>query len=175
MEISVRPAKQSDLSQYTGLHQRVYQDAYTNEAIGLTKERFSKEVFDTPDTQRYLRTNLEVNDRQRCWLAFFGPQLVGSITVVEREDDYELRGFYVATEHQGKGIGKQLWERALDFAKNKDITLDIYTHNTKTIEMYKKWGFVIDTKRGEFYRHWPEWPEDVKAKSIYMRYKSSGK
>jgi ribosomal protein S18 acetylase RimI-like enzyme len=97
-------------------------------------------------------------------------KLVGSITIIEREKDYELRGFYIATKYQGKGIGKKLWELALDFAKEKNITLDIYAHNTKTIEIYKKWGFKVDTARGEFYRHWPEWPEGLRAKSIYMRY-----
>jgi ribosomal protein S18 acetylase RimI-like enzyme len=103
-------------------------------------------------------------------MAFLGGQLVGSISIIEREIDYELRGFYVATEYQNHGIGKKLWNKALTFAKNKDITLDIYEHNTKTIAMYKKWGFAIDSARGIFYRHWPEWPEGVQAKCFYMRY-----
>lgn len=55
--------------------------------------------------------------------------------------------------------------------KLKDITLDIYAHNTTTIDVYKKWRFQIDTTCEIFYRHWPEWPENVKAKSFYMRYK----
>jgi ribosomal protein S18 acetylase RimI-like enzyme len=82
-----------------------------------------------------------------------------------------LRGFYVHPEFQGKGIGKRLWHLARRFAKQKDITCDIYTHNVKTIELYKTWGFVIDEKRGKFYRHWPEWPEGLQAKCLYMRYK----
>jgi len=171
MKISIRLAQKSDLAQYTELLQKTYQDAYTDEAIGLKKEYFSKEVFNTLDTQKYLESNLEVNERQKCWLAFVDKSLVGSISIIEREKDYELRGFYVATKYQGKGIGKKLWELTLDFTKGKDITLDIYAHNKKTIEIYKKWGFKIDTERGEFYRHWPEWPKEVKAKSIYMRYK----
>ena len=171
MNIQIRLARKSDLPEYTNLLQKTYQDAYTNESIGLTKECFSEEIFDSPDTQKYLASNLVVNDKQKCWLAFLGSQLVGSISIIEREKDYELRGFYVATQHQGKGIGKKLWNLALNFARIKDITLDIYVHSTKTIEMYKKWGFVIDTEKGEFYRHWPEWPERIKAKYIYMRYR----
>lgn len=171
MNIQIRLAKKTDLPEYTKILQKTYQNTYPNEEIGLTKEYFSEEIFNSPDTQKYLTSNLEINDKQKCWLAFLGSQLVGSISIVEREKDYELRGFYVATQHQGKGIGKKLWNLALNFAKNKDITLDIYAHSTKTIEMYKKWGFVIDTKRGEFYRHWPEWPKGIKAKCIYMRYR----
>jgi ribosomal protein S18 acetylase RimI-like enzyme len=171
MQINIRLARKSDLSEYTNLLQKTYQDAYPNEEIGLAKEYFSKEIFNTSDTQKYLASNLLVNDMQRCWLAFIGPELVGSISIIEREKDYELRGFYVATQYQNKGIGKKLWTHVLEFAKNKDITCEVYAHNTKTIEIYKKWGFEIDKARGTFYRHWPEWPEGVQSKSIYMRYK----
>ena len=171
MKISIRLAQKSDLAQYTKLLQKTYEDVYPNEAIGLKKEYFSNEIFNTSNNQKYLESNLKVNEKQKCWLAFVGKNLAGSITIIEREKDYELRGFYVATKYQGRGIGKKLWKLALDFVKEKDITLDIYAHNAKTIEIYRKWGFEIDTKRGEFYRHWPEWPKGVKAKYVYMRYR----
>ncbi len=171
MEVRIRLAKKTDLPKYAKLLQKIYQDVYTNEKIGLRKECFSEEVFSSSRIQKYLVSNLSVNDEQKCWLAFIGNEFVGSISIIEREQDYELRGFYVATEYQNRGVGKKLWQLALEFVKDKDITCDIYAHNTKTIEMYKKWGFSIDYKRGEFYHHWPEWPEGVQAKSIYMRYK----
>lgn len=171
MKISIRLARKDDLRQYTKLLQKTYRDAYANEKIELTKEYFSEEIFNSPDTQKYLVSNLLENDKQKCWLAFIGPELVGSISIIEREKDYELRGFYVATKYQDMGIGKKLWKLALSFVKNKDITLDVYAHVTKAIEMYKWWGFIVDTARGEFYRHWSEWPEGVRAKCIYMRYK----
>ena len=159
---------------YTDFLQLTYQDAYTNDSIGIAKECFSKEVFNSTRCQKYLKTNIEVNEMQKCWLAFLNSKLVGSISIIERKDDYELRGFYIATETQGKGIGKKLLKLAIDFAKDKDITLDVYAHSVKSIEIYKKWGFKIDSKRGEFSRHWPEWPKGIKARCIYMRYKAKG-
>lgn len=171
MEVQIRLARKTDLPEYTNLLQKTYQDVYPNEKIGLKKEYFSKEIFNTPNTQDYLTSNLLVNNKQKCWLAFLNSELVGSITIVEGEKDYELRGFYVATQYQNKGIGKKLWQHVLEFTKNKNIVCDIYAHNIKTIEFYKKWGFSADTKKGEFYRHWQEWPEGVRAKCIYLRYK----
>jgi RimJ/RimL family protein N-acetyltransferase len=171
MELQIREARISDIPEYTKLLQATYQESYVNENIGLTKDCFSEEIFASPDTQKYLATNLIVNDKQKCWLAFVDSQLVGSISIIERESDYELRGYYVESTYQGQGIGKRLWQLALNFVKDKDITCDIYAHNIKTIDMYKKWGFEVDTARGEFYRHWPEWPNGVQAKGIYMRYK----
>jgi ribosomal protein S18 acetylase RimI-like enzyme len=167
--MNIRLAVSSDLSAYTSLLQKTYQDSYTKPEIGLTPACFSEEVFNTKDTQEYLKSNLLQNDNQKCWLAFEGDELVGSITIVGKDKEYELRGFYVASIYQGQGIGKSLWKLALSFAKNKDIVLDIYAHNTKTIDLYKRWGFIIDKDKGEFFRHWDEWPKNVKAKCIYMR------
>ena len=172
MKLSIRLAKRSDIKKYTKLLQKTYQASYTNKKLSLTKDCFSRKIFSTKDTQKYLKSCLTINNKQKTWLAFVKSKLVGSVTITHKVKECELRGFYVNTQCQGRGIGKQLWNRALNFAKGKDIVCDIYAHNIKTIKMYKKWGFVIDKKKGTFYRHWPEWPEELRAKCIYMRLKN---
>jgi len=171
MNITIQSAQSTDIEQYTSLLQKTYEESYTNDALGLTKECFSKEIFDHPDTQKYLKNNLRNSPTQKCWLAFINTKLIGAITVRDNGQDYELTGFYVDSNYQGQGIGKQLWEKALSFAKEKDITLDLYAHNIKAIKMYEMWGFRIDTQRKSFYRHWPAWPEGLQAKCLYMRLK----
>lgn len=170
MKIKIRLAKIGDLKKYTELFQETYQEVYTNESLGLGKDLFSKRIFNSPDTQKYLAGNLKISDKQQTWLAFVSSNLVGSITIEDKGKEFELKGFYIKPKFQGKGIGKKLWILALKFANGKNVVLDIYAHNTNTIEIYKRWGFIIDKEKGEFYRHWPEWPEEVRAKSIYMRY-----
>jgi len=172
MKISLRPARKSDIENYTQLLQKTYQDAYTDEKIGLRSECFSGKVFSSERIQDYLNSNLTVSDKQKTWLAFLDSSLAGSVTIADTGKECELRGFYVAPEYQGQGIGKQLWKLALNFAKNKDITIDVYAHAHKTISMYKRWGFEIDSKKGSFSRHWPEWPGNLEAKCIYMRLKA---
>ena len=171
MAITIRPAQSTDIDQYTILLQKTYVESYTNDALGLTKDCFSKEIFAHSDTQDYLKNNLRNTSIQKCWLAFLDSKLIGAITVRDKGDAYELTGFYVDSAFQGKGVGKQLWKYALTFAKEKDITLDLYAHNTKAIEMYKRWGFIIDEQRGRFYRHWQEWPDGLQAACLYMRLK----
>ena len=175
MECLIRLAQPSDLKVYTDLLQVVYQSAYTNDKIGLTPDCFSKEIFATKDTQKYLELRLVNTVQQKTWLTFAGAKIVGSVScIIKSNDEAELAGFYVDPKYQGKGLGKQLYNMALKFAGNRDLLLDIYTHNAKAIEMYKKWGWKLDKSRGEdgyFARHWNEWPQGVEAKCMYMRLK----
>lgn len=175
MKVAVRLAKNSDLKDYADLLQRTYQTAYTDEKIGLTKGCFSKEIFNSPDSLDYLKLNLKVNNKQKTWFGFLDSRLIASITITDKGSECELRGFYVTPKYQGHGIGKQLWELALNFAGAKDVVLDLYAHNRKTIEMYKKWGFSIDKQKGIFYRHWPEWPKGLEVKCLYMRLHTKAK
>jgi ribosomal protein S18 acetylase RimI-like enzyme len=170
MQILIKPAENTFLPAYTDLLQRTYQQTYTAPELGLTPECFSKEIFTTVDTQEYLASNIQNTDQQQCWLAFDREKLLGAITIKKKNDECELTGFYVDPDYQGQGIGKMLWQKALPFTENKDIVLDIYAHNIKTIEMYKRWGFVEDKEKGTLFRHWPEWPEGLQATCLYMRY-----
>ena len=175
MKTTIKLASLKDLKKYTDLLQQTYQSAYTNEKLGLTADCFSKEIFATDNTQDYLKSHLINNHSQKTWLAFKDHVLVVSITcILENDDEAELTGFYVHPDYQGQGVGKKLYRQALEFSGNKDFVLDIYTHNTKTVKMYEKWGWVLDVSRGDngyFYRHWPEWPKGLKAKAMYMRLK----
>ncbi len=173
MDIKIRLSRLKDLSVYTDFIQRGFQNAYTDKNIGLTKDCFSKEVFATEDTQKYLKSLLVVNKQQKTWLVFTDNKLIGSATCIrKKQNEAELTGFYVNLKYQGKGIGKTLYKLVLELSENRDLVLDIYVHNKKTISMYKKWGWKTDKtkgKNGYFYRHWPEWPEGLKAKAMYMR------
>lgn len=174
MKISIRLAKNSDLNDYSDLLQKAYKAAYTDESIGLTKDCFSKKIFASPDIQKYLKSHLIINNRQKTWFAFINSQMIGAITCISKsKKEVELTGFYVALKYQDRGIGKKLYRLVVDFANRKDLVLDIYAHNTKTIEMYKRWGWKLDSTRGNkgyFFRHWPEWSKGLQAKCMYMRF-----
>lgn len=174
--IHIRPAEESDLSAYTDLLQRTFEHTYAEPSLGLTPERFSREIFLNDETQAYLRSNLKNTTSQACWLAFAEHALVGSLTVSLAHDVAELKGFYVDPSHQGQGIGTMLWNKALEYMGHRQAIADTYAHNAKALDIYRRWGFEIDTSRGEqgyFYRHWPEWPEGLQAKCVYLRRKAA--
>ena len=57
-------------------------------------------------------------------------------------------GMAVSEKFQGKGVGSQLLKDVLDLADNwaavKRIELEVYTDNDGAVELYKKFGFVIE-------------------------------
>jgi ribosomal protein S18 acetylase RimI-like enzyme len=169
MNIVIRESNISDLVLYTAMMQATYTYAYVDESIGLTTECFSIDVFNSLDTQDYLKSKLVNNNEQKTWIACDEGVIIGAVTIKNSGVDQEMSGFYVHPKYQGKGIGKLLWSKVLEFTKGKDIVLDIYSHNITTIQLYKHWGFYEDTSKPHFYRHWPEWPEGLQAESMYMR------
>lgn len=173
MNFTIRLAKENDIQKYTEFLQQAYESTYTNNQIGIVKECFSKEVFNTLDTQKYIKSHLINSTDQKTWLVFSDKKLIGSMTcIIKNNQEAELTGFYVHKNYQNKGIGKKLYTLALEFAQNRDLILDTYLHNKKTIDIYTKWGWQIDTSRGDngyFTRRWEEWPEGLNIKCIYLR------
>lgn len=172
MIFKIRLANPKDLKKYIDLLQQTYEFSYINPKIGLTKDCFSPEIFNTPDSQKYFKTKLIKSSIQKTWLVFADNLLVASATCkIIDKNKAEFSGFYVLPEFQHQGLGKLLYKKVLDFSTNRDLILGIYTHNTKTIEIYKKWGWQLDPSRGDHgyvVGHWPEWPDDVFAKSVYL-------
>jgi ribosomal protein S18 acetylase RimI-like enzyme len=175
MNIIIRNSNLEDLSQYTDLLQQTYEFSYTNNEIGLTKKCFSKKVFNTLGTQNYLKSHLINSNIQKTWLSFLDKKLIGSITcIIKNNREAELTGFYVHPKYQQQGIGKKLYDLSLKFSENRDLSLDTYIHNKKTIDIYTKWGWKLDTSRGEngyFTRHWPEWPNGLNIECMYLQLK----
>lgn len=169
MTIRVRPATSDDLPSYTSMMQQTYESTYVDPSIGLTKACFSPEVFNSDDTQAYLRSKLVNDDTQKSWVAVDKYTVIGAIVVKSRGSECELSGFYVLPHYQGQGIGTLLWQNVLEVTDGRPITLDSYAHNKKTIQLYEHWGFCEDRTRPHFFYHWPEWPEDLRAEALYMR------
>jgi len=120
-----------------------------------------------------LKSKLTISKVQKTWLALRDKNLVGAITISDKGSVCELSSFYVDPHFQHQGIGKELFNLALNYSAKKDIVLDTYSHNVRTIEIYKHWGFVVDETKKAFYRHWPEWPAGLQAKCIYMVFRRS--
>ncbi|MGT2907570.1 GNAT family N-acetyltransferase [Streptococcus dentiloxodontae] len=62
----------------------------------------------------------------------------------ELADAFEIQRIYVLQKFQGLGLGKQMFEFALEIAEQKGFTwawLGVWEHNFKAQAFYKKYGF----------------------------------
>lgn len=66
-----------------------------------------------------------------------------------------LAALFVLPKFQGMGIGRRLMEKAKECRKN--LSLTVYTENTKGVAFYQKCGFEIEREQVDPQTGHPEW------------------
>ncbi|MGE2735440.1 ribosomal protein S18-alanine N-acetyltransferase [Mycolicibacterium vaccae] len=66
--------------------------------------------------------------------------------------EYEVHTIGVDPAYQGKGIGRQLLERLLDYADGATVFLEVRTDNEAAIALYESVGFTRVGLRKRYYR-----------------------
>lgn len=86
---------------------------------------------------RAIRARME--EGQRFHLAYLGEALVG---VAAMRDDTHLVQFFVGTRHQGRGIGRKLWMRAMrDAVRRADTRCFTLNASRRAVPVYQRLGF----------------------------------
>jgi DNA-binding MarR family transcriptional regulator/ribosomal protein S18 acetylase RimI-like enzyme len=83
---------------------------------------------------------------ERCWIAEYDAEVVGSVFIVRKSDDIaKLRLLYVEPSARGLGIGGRLIDECVRFArgrKYKTLTLWTQSHLAPARRLYERAGFV---------------------------------
>lgn len=110
-------------------------DAFLETSYNL--EKLTKELTEQ-DTATYLAWE---GDRPAGFLRLRKTDevahLLGTNTI-------ELQRIYVLKEFLGFGVGRQLMEFALHYARERKVEwiwLGVWEHNTRAIDFYTRWGF----------------------------------
>lgn len=86
------------------------------------------------------------------YIAWEGEEAIGYLKVnwgsqqteQELENGFEVQRIYVLKSHQGTGLGKKLFEKALELADESGqdwVWLGVWEHNSRAQAFYKKYGF----------------------------------
>ena len=90
------------------------------------------------------------------FVAMHGDEMVGQISVQPSGHGYAEIGMLVAREWRGRGVGSQLMEAAIAWARERGgihkLSLGVFAHNTAGIALYEKFGFVAEGRRVKHYR-----------------------
>ena len=133
-------SRQTFSETFSGSNSKENMDKYLNENLSIQKlsEELNNEnshFFFIKDGERnigYLKLNM-------------GP----SQTELKDETALEIERIYVIQEYQGKKVGQQLYEKAIQVAKEKNVQyiwLGVWEENHKAIQFYNKNGFEVFDK-----------------------------
>lgn len=125
-------------------------DTYPNEEIGITVEdvrinaKGQKGEF-VPRRVAWLKKKISAPDNN--WVTYVGKDEDAIRGFVIASIDGKGRKFvnslYVKPDFQGKGLGKQLMQQALNWLGNEDdIYLEVTSYNEDAIRFYERFGFV---------------------------------
>ena len=113
----------------------------------------SDSLFNDGWTQKQFQDELE-NYNAKIFLLENNNQIVGFVCLRTNTDEMEILNIGVGKDFQGKGYGKILLQKAIEYAEKKQITqifLEVREDNTKALNLYKTMGFCENRRRKKYY------------------------
>ncbi|WP_145142195.1 helix-turn-helix domain-containing GNAT family N-acetyltransferase [Paenibacillus sp. Y412MC10] len=136
-DINIRTkVKPGDASYITYMHARIYSEEYN----------YNTPVFEGYVAQSFhdFLLNYDSN-KYKLWIAEHNHEIVGSIAILDHGERAQLRWFLLHPDYRGIGLGKHLFNGAIDYCKQKKfkkVFLDTTNDLDQAISMYTKAGFV---------------------------------
>jgi ribosomal protein S18 acetylase RimI-like enzyme len=115
-------------------------DKYLNENLSI--EKLSEELKNDSSYFFFIK------DKERN-IGYLKLNMGPSQTELKDETALEIERIYVIKEYQGKKVGQELFEKAIQVAKEKKaqyIWLGVWEENHKAIQFYQKNGFEVFDK-----------------------------
>lgn len=158
--IEITPAACNDLEQIACLMERIYPETYPNEQ-GITRVMFEPGSGFAPYIRNYLAEQLS-DSAKKLLLAREGSSITGTIGIQETEElhTYEIWGFYIDPNEQGRGVGRVLWDTLMSseyITSAQKLMLYVAQNSVSAQRFYENNGFKIV---GEEKWDWPHWTED---------------
>lgn len=144
-EIVYRRAEESDAEKIVDFYNFVGGET---SYLSFEKDEYPMSV----DEQREEIVSLKDKKASIMLLAMDGDEITGIATIhssakIKARHDGEL-GIVVAKKYQGRGIGTELIRQLIEWAKGNGVTtrisLDTRADNVKAVELYMKFGFIIE-------------------------------
>ena len=105
---------------------------------GFSTEKLKEELTDPNAEFYFAELNGEI-------VGYLKVNVGQSQTDIKDKNALEIERIYVSKEFHGKKVGQVLFEKAVEFAKEKELTyvwLGVWEYNPKAIKFYRKNGFV---------------------------------
>lgn len=144
-KIEILNAKIGDEPEIIALLKKTWLATYPNEKHNVTREDLLKKDWGSKERLEKWKKIIAENGKNGVFnfVAKERERIVGFCQVVKDKKFNELKIIYVLPEHQGKGIGKMLANKAMALLDPRRNTIvEVVEYNKGAIEFYKKLGFV---------------------------------
>ena len=143
----IRKVEIADVEVLAKIAKQTFRETF---AQGNTEEQL-QEYFEEAYSLRVLSAELE-NPESATYFIMHEEEIAGFLKVNwgnaqterELENAFEIQRLYVLQTYQGFGLGKQLFEFALEHAEKNGFSwawLGVWEHNTKAQAFYNRYGF----------------------------------
>ena len=132
--------------------QKISRDTFFETFVSSTSEENMQHYLENNFSKEQLTKEVE-NSHSEFYFAILESEVIGYLKInysaaqTELKDDQalEVERIYVRNQFHGKGVGQQLLDYAIEFAKQKNmqsVWLGVWENNHRAISFYKKNGFV---------------------------------
>ena len=143
----IRKVEIADVEVLAKLAKQTFRETFAHDNTEEQLQRYFEEAY----SLKNLSTELENPDSETYFImheeeiaGFLKVNWGNAQTEKELENAFEIQRLYVLQAYQGFGLGKQLFEFALELAENNGFSwawLGVWEHNTKAQAFYNRYGF----------------------------------
>jgi GNAT superfamily N-acetyltransferase len=149
-----------DIGAIVALHGHEYGDGYQLD------ERFEAGV--ARGVARFVLALAEDPEAGRAWLTEDDQGLTGCVAITRETDTHgRLRWFLVAQRARGQGLGHQLLDAALSYARERfaSVELETFAELTAAAHLYRSAGFEVQDSRP-----FSEWGREIELQHYLLRF-----
>lgn len=146
--LEVQLAKPEDAAGVFDVQRQTWIDTYPNAEAGITEQDIRNRVEGehgelVPDKIAWWRKGIETSGENRAiFVVKDDDKVVGFVAPGIMDGQRRIGAIYVLPEAQGKGLGRKLLNKAIDWhGRDKDIYLHVASYNDNAIGFYEKNGF----------------------------------
>ncbi len=150
MDFVIEKPKPEDAEGIRNVFDITWLATYPNEEKGIYLEDIQERINKKREeggVEKQRKQILESKEDEILLVAKNSGEVIGVCRVIKKEDRNQLQAIYVLPDFQGKGVGKLLWSKAIEFTDHtKDTYVEVVDYNQGAINFYKNIGFT-DTGR----------------------------